>query len=87
MQRVQASILNDITETKTFDEVKNAPELKNTQGRESNIATHQRQAVQVLWGRSYTQTMPSIWDNVLPHVARWGSLGRCVGANETMCSA
>ena len=29
-QRAQASLLNDITETKTFDKVKNAPELKNT---------------------------------------------------------
>ena len=42
VQRVQASILNDITETKTFDKVKKEPESKNTQGREANIATHQR---------------------------------------------
>ena len=42
VQRVQASILNDITETKTFDKVKRKPELKNTWGREANIATHQR---------------------------------------------
>ena len=42
VQRVQASILNDITETKTFDKVKKEPDLKNTQGREANIATHQR---------------------------------------------
>ena len=42
-QSMQASVLNDITETKTFDKIKNAPESKNTWGgRESNIATHQR---------------------------------------------
>ena len=40
---MQASVLNNITETKTFDKVKKEPELKNTQVREANIATHQRQ--------------------------------------------
>ena len=42
MQRAQASILNDITETKTFDKIKNAPKGKNTWVREPNTATHQR---------------------------------------------
>ena len=42
MQRVQASILNVITETKTSDKVKREPEPKNNWGREANIATHQR---------------------------------------------
>ena len=41
VQRVQASILNDITETKTFDKIKKEPESKNTWGRQSNIMTHQ----------------------------------------------
>ena len=41
-QRAQASILNDITETKTFDKVEKKPESKNTQGREANATTHQR---------------------------------------------
>ena len=41
-QRVQASVLNDITETKTFDKVKKEPEPKNTWGRKANITTHQR---------------------------------------------
>ena len=40
---MQASVLNDITEIKTFDKVRNAPESKNTQVRKSNIATQQRQ--------------------------------------------
>ena len=41
-QRVQASMLNDITETKAFDKVKKETESKNTLGREAHIATHQR---------------------------------------------
>ena len=64
MQRVQVSILNDITETKTFDKVKNAPELKNTWVRESNIATQQRWLCRYCQGWSHNQTMPSIWKNV-----------------------
>ena len=40
---MKASILNDITETKTFDKVKKEPESKDMQGRDANIATHQRQ--------------------------------------------
>ena len=36
-QRMQASVLNDITETKAFDKVKE--ESKNTSGRETHVAT------------------------------------------------
>ena len=53
VQRAQASILNDITETKTFDKVKKEPESKNTWGREANIATHQRQPCRY-WGGSHS---------------------------------
>ena len=42
-QRVQASLLNDITETKAFNKVNKETESKNAQGREVHIATHQRQ--------------------------------------------
>ena len=38
----QASVLNDITETRVFDKVKKETEPKNTQGREAHIAIHQR---------------------------------------------
>ena len=41
-QRVQASVLNDITETRAFNKVKNETEPKNTWGREVQVATHQR---------------------------------------------
>ena len=42
-QRGQASVLNDITETRAFDKVKKETEPKYTQGREAQGATHQRQ--------------------------------------------
>ena len=42
-QRVQASVLNDITETRAFYKVKRETEPKNTWGRELQGATHQRQ--------------------------------------------
>ena len=45
VQRVQAFMLNDITETKAFSKVKKETESKNTWGREVHIATHQRWAV------------------------------------------
>ena len=70
VKRVQASVLNDIMETKTFDKVKNAPESKNTQGRESNIATHQRSPCRYCGGSHAPR--------------RWGTLGRCVGVRETV---
>ena len=41
-QRVQASVLNDITETKAFDKVKKETESKDTSGREAHVATQQR---------------------------------------------
>ena len=72
VQRLQASVLNDITVTKTFDKVKNASELKNTWGRESNIATHQKHPCRY-WGRSRTQTMSSIWKNMC-HMQQDGAL-------------
>ena len=50
-QRVQAAILKDITETKTFDKVKKEPELKNTWGRDANVATHQRWPCRYCGGR------------------------------------
>ena len=42
-QRVQASMLNEITKTKAFDKGKKETESKNTRGREAHVATHQRQ--------------------------------------------
>ena len=59
MQRAQASILNDITETKTFDKVKNAPESKNFQERESNIATHQRRPCRYCGGGHTPRQCPA----------------------------
>ena len=61
-QRAQASMLNDITETKAFDKVKKETESKDTQGKEAHIAT--KMTVQILWGKSSTKAMPSMWENM-----------------------
>ena len=42
-QRVQAAVLNDLTEIKAFDKIKKGTESKSTWGREVQVATHQRQ--------------------------------------------
>ena len=41
-QGAQASVLNDITETRAFNKVKKETEPKNTWGREVQVAIHQR---------------------------------------------
>ena len=41
-QRAQAAVLNDLTEIKVFDKIKKGTESKSTQGREVQVATHQR---------------------------------------------
>ena len=58
-QRVQASILNDITETNTFDKVEKEQELKNTWGREANVATHQRQSCRYCGGSHAPRQCPA----------------------------
>ena len=64
VQRVQASILNDITETKTFDKVKKEPDLKKIPGEEMQMLQHTRDGHAGTVGKSCTQTMPSIWENM-----------------------
>ena len=41
-QRVQAAVLNDLTEIKAFDKIIKGTEPKSTLGREAQVATHQR---------------------------------------------
>ena len=41
-QRVQAAVLNDLTEIKAFDKIKKGTESKSTWGREAQVATHWR---------------------------------------------
>ena len=59
VHRPQASIVNDITETKTFDKVKKKPESKNTWGREANVATHQRWPCRYSWGSHTPRQCPA----------------------------
>ena len=58
-QRVQAPMLNDITETKTFNTVKKEAESKNTQGREAHMATHQRQPCRYCGGSHAPRQCPA----------------------------
>ena len=81
VQRVQASILKNITETKTFGKIKNAPESKNTQIREPKTATHQRRLCRYCGG-GHAPDNAQPMEKHAPHVARC-TLGRCVGAKET----
>ena len=57
-QMVQPSVLNDITETTTFDKIKNAPELKNSQERIKHCNTPET-AMQVLWGGHACRQCPA----------------------------
>ena len=41
-QRVQAVVLNDLTETRAFDKIKKETKPKNTPQKEAQVATHQR---------------------------------------------
>ena len=72
-QRAQASILNDITETKTFDKVEKEPASKKYPGKRSKHCNTPEPAMQVLWEKSCIQTIPSIWDNVC-HMQQDGTL-------------
>ena len=83
VQRVQVSILNDITETQTFDKVKKEPDLKDTQGREANIATYQRWLCRYCGEVIHLDNGQCMGKCVL-HVARWDTLGRYAGAKETV---
>ena len=79
VQRVQALILNDITETKTFDKVEKEPESKNTQGGEANVAMLHAGTVGEVMHPDNAQHM----GKCVPHAARWDTLGRYAGAKET----
>ena len=63
-QRVQASVLNDITETRAFNKVKNRDRAKEYLGKRSTHCNTPKMAMQILWEKSHTKTMPNIWENV-----------------------
>ena len=60
-QRVQAAVLNDLTEIRAFDKIKRKTEPKNTQGRESQVATHQRQPCRYCGGSHAPRQCPAYW--------------------------
>ena len=62
-QRMQAAVLNDLTEIRAFDKIRKETEPKNIHGREVQVATP-KMAMQILWQNPCTKTMPSLWENV-----------------------
>ena len=62
-QRVQAAVLNDLTEIKAFDKIKKGTESKSTQGRGTGCNTLET-VMQVLQTKPCTKTMPSILENM-----------------------
>ena len=81
-QRAQASILNDITETKTFDKVKKEPESKNTWGKKQMLL-HTRDGCAGTVGEVMHPDNAQHMGKCALHVARWHTLGRYAGAKET----
>ena len=71
-QRAKASILNDITEIKTFDKVKRNQSRKIPREKKQMLQ-HTRDNCAGTVGKSCTQIMPSIWENV-HHMQQDGAL-------------
>ena len=82
-QSMQASVLNDITETKTFDKIKNAPESKNTWGGENQTLQHTRDGHAGTVGQVTHPHNAQHMEKHALHVARQGTIGRYVVAKET----
>ena len=82
-QRAQASMVNDITETKAFDKVKKETESKNTRGREHTLQHTKDSSADTV--REVTH-QGNAWHmgKCVQHAARWGTSGRCAGAKETV---
>ena len=83
VQRVQVSILNDITETKTFDQVKRNQSQKIS-WEEKQMLQHTRDGhagtVEEVMHPDNAQHM----GKCALHAARWDTLGRYAGAKETI---
>ena len=83
-QRVEASMLNDITETKALDKVRKETESKNTWGREVHVATHQRWLCRYCGGSHTPRQCPAYRKRYVVACSKMGHFGRCAGAKETL---
>ena len=84
-QMAQTSVLNDITETRSFNKVKKETKPKNTQGREVQSATHQRWPCRYCGGSHLPRQCPT-YGKTCAACSEMGTSGRCTGAKETMQS-
>ena len=85
-QRVQASMLNDITETKAFNKVKKGNRVKEYPRKRSACCNTPQMDVQVLWGKPHIKTMPSIWENVCS-MQQDGTLQEGVQEQKKLCGS
>ena len=84
-QRVQAVVLNDLTEIRAFNKIKKETEPKSTRGREAQVATHKRWPCRYC-GEAMHKHNTQHMGKCVQHGARQGTSGRCEGAKETMQS-
>ena len=63
VQRAQAVVLNTLTESKQFDQIKISKKPKYDKAR---VPVNQTTvtALQILWGNSPTKAVPSIWQDM-----------------------
>ena len=64
VQRVQAAVLNMLTESREFDKVKISKRTKRRHHYSSKWPDNTVAAMQVLWGNTPAETMPSMWQDV-----------------------
>ena len=64
VQRAQAAVLNDITESHQFDKIKVAKKSKESHKRHTPSTTGQQQPSRYCGGDPCTKTVPSLWKGV-----------------------
>ena len=63
-QRVQAAVLNTITESRQFAKVKIAKKLKEGNTKRSNRSDIAVTTMQILWQSTHAEAMSGIWKDV-----------------------
>ena len=82
-QRVQVSVLNDITKTKAFNKVKKETEPKNS-WEEKCMLQYTKDSCADTAGEVTHQGNAQCMEKCVQHVARLGTSGKCAGAKETV---
>ena len=83
VQWAQAAILNDITESHTFDKIKKAEKPKSSQDRETTHQASHRQLYRYCGEVMHPDSAQHI-EKCLPDVGRWATSERSVGVKGTV---